>query len=83
MERFSMAATLTPISERERANRAEALVAAIANLRIEDLHVDDELKRMFQRHVDGEIGDEELGAAIDELNERRLGPLPRSRNGRP
>jgi len=78
-----MAATLTPISERERANRAEALVAAIANLRIEDLHVDDELKRMFQRHVDGEIGDEELGAAIDELNERRLGPLPRSRNGRP
>ena len=78
-----MAATLTPISERERAKREEALVAAIANLRIEDLHVDDELKRIFQRHVDGEIGDEELGAAIDELNERRLGPLPRSRNGRP
>jgi hypothetical protein len=33
--------------------------------------------------VDGEIGDEELGAAIDELNEHRLGPLPVSRNERP
>jgi len=41
------------------------------------------LKRIFQRHVDGEIGDEELAAAIDELNERRCGPLPVSGNGRP
>ncbi|HEY6392087.1 MAG TPA: antitoxin VbhA family protein [Bryobacteraceae bacterium] len=63
-----------PISEQERAGREQALVATIANLRIEDLHVDDELKHIFQRHVDGEIGDNELGAAIDELNEGRLGP---------
>jgi len=77
-----MAVTPTPITEQERAKREQALVAAIANLRIEDLHVDDELKRIFQRHVDGEIGDEELAAAIDELNERRFGPLPVSRNGR-
>lgn len=78
-----MPATLIPISEQERAKREQALVATIANLRIEDLHLDDELKRIFLRHVDGEIGDDELGAAIDELNERRFGPLPVSRNGRP
>jgi hypothetical protein len=78
-----MSTTLIPISEQERTKREQALAATIANLRIEDLHLDDELKRIFQRHVDGEIGDEELGAAIDELNERRFGPLPISRNGRP
>jgi hypothetical protein len=78
-----MAATLTPIGGQERARREQALVATIASLRIENLHLDDELKRIFQRHVDGEIGDEDLDAAIDELNERRFGPLPVSRNGRP
>ena len=78
-----MATALTPISQQERAKRDQALVATIANLRIENLHVDDELTRIFQRHVDGDIGDEELGAAIDELNERRFGPLSVSRNGRP
>jgi hypothetical protein len=78
-----MSPTLIPIGEQERAKREQALVATIANLRIEDLHLDDELKRIFRRHVDGEISDEELGAAIDELNERRFGPLPISRNGRP
>lgn len=75
--------TPTPISAQERAKREEALVATVAHLRIEDLHLDNDLKRIFQRHVDGEIGDEELAAAIDELNERRFGPLPVSGNGRP
>ena len=78
-----MATTSTPISEQERAKREQALVATIAHLRIEDLHLDDESKRIFQRHVDGEIGAEELDAALDELNERRFGPLSVSRNGRP
>ena len=78
-----MATTSTPISEQERAKREQALVATIAHLRIENLHLDDESKRIFQRHVDGEIGDEELDAALDELNERRFGPLSLSRNGRP
>jgi hypothetical protein len=71
-----MATTSTPISEQERAKREQALVATITHLRIEDLHLDDELKRIFQRHVDGEIGDEDLDTAIDVLNERRFGPLP-------
>ena len=77
-----MATTATPISEQERAKRKQALVATIANLRIEDLHLDDESKRIFQKHVDGEIGNEEFRAAIDELNERRFGPISVSGNGR-
>jgi hypothetical protein len=78
-----MATTSTSISEQERAKREHALAAMIAHLRIEDLHLDDDLKRIFQRHVDGDIGDEELETAIDVLNERRFGPLRVSRNGRP
>lgn len=78
-----MATISTPISEQERAKREQALVATIAHLRIENLHLDDESRRIFQRHVAGEIGDEDLGAAIDELNERRFGPLSVSRNDRP
>jgi hypothetical protein len=78
-----MATTSTPISAEERSKREQALVATVAHLRIEDLHLDSDLKHIFQRHVDGEIGDEELAAAIDELNESRFGPLPVSGNGRP
>ena len=77
-----MATTATPISERERVKREQALVATIANLRIEDLHLDDESTRIFQRHVDGEIGFEEFRAAIDEWNERRFGSVSVPRNGR-
>ena len=77
-----MATTATPAGERERAKREQALVSTIANLRIEDMHLDDESKRIFQRHVDGEIGFEEFRAAIDDLNERRFGPVSVSRNGR-
>lgn len=77
-----MDTTATPISEHERVKREQALVSTIANLRMEDLHLDDESKRIFQRHVDGEIGFEEFRAAIDEWNERRFGPVSVSRNGR-
>jgi hypothetical protein len=80
---LSVSTTSTPVSAQEQAKRQQALIATIAHLRIEDLHLDNDLKRIFQLHVDGEIGDDELVAAIDELNERRFGPLPVSRNGRP
>jgi hypothetical protein len=77
-----MVTTSAPITGQERAEREKALVTTIANLRIEDLHLDDELRRIFERHVDGEIGDEELGPALDQLNGRRFGPLLPSRNER-
>jgi len=77
-----MATISTPIGEQERAKREQALVSTIANLRIEDLHLDDESKHIFQRHVDGEISFEEFRGAIDKLNERRFGPVSVPRNGR-
>jgi hypothetical protein len=77
-----MGATSTQITQEDRANRDQALIATIAHLRIENLFLDEELKRIFERHVEGEISDEELDAAIDELNERRFGPLPVPRDGR-
>ena len=77
-----MATIATPISDQERVKRKQALVSTIANLRIEDLHLDDESKHIFQRHVDGEISFEEFRTAIDELNERRFGPVSVSWNGR-
>ena len=77
-----MAAAATPISEQERVKRERALLSTMANLRIENLHVDDESKLIFQRHVDGEISFEQFRAAINELNERRFGSVSVSRNGR-
>ena len=77
-----MATIATPISDQERMKREQALVSTIANLRIEDLHLDDEAKQIFQRHVDGEISFDEFRGAVDELNERRFGPVSVSRNGR-
>ena len=71
-----------PIVQQQRAKRERAFVAAIADLRIENLHLDDETKRIFQRHVNGEIGFEEFRSAIDELNERRFGSVSLYRNGR-
>ena len=77
-----MVTIATPITKQERVKREQALVSTIANLRIEDLHLDEESKHIFQRHVDGEISFEEFRGAIDELNERRFGPVSVSRNGR-
>jgi hypothetical protein len=77
-----MATVPTQITEKERAERERAFTATIAHLRIENLFLDEEVTRVFERHVDGEIGDEELAAAIDDLNERRFGPIPLPRNGR-
>jgi hypothetical protein len=77
-----MAATLTQLGEQRRTKRQQALANTVANLRIENLRLDEESKGIFQRHVDGEIDFQEFRAAIDELNERRFGSVPVSRNGR-
>jgi hypothetical protein len=69
--------------ERERAKREGAYRDAVTNLRLEGLEMDEEAKRVFQRHVDGEITSEEFRAAIDDLNERKFRPVSLSGNGRP
>ena len=60
-------AAIISTTERNRAIRKEAYRDAVTNLRLEGLEMDEEAKRIFQRHVDGEITSEEFRAAIDDL----------------
>jgi hypothetical protein len=76
-------AVIVSITERERAIREEAYRDAVTNLRLEGLEMDEEAKRIFQRHIDGEITSEQLRAAIDDLNDRKFRPLSLSGNERP
>jgi hypothetical protein len=76
-------AAIASTTERERAIREEAYRDAITNLRLEGLEMDEEAKRIFQKHVEGEITSKEFRAAIDDLNERRFRPVSLSGNGRP
>ena len=77
-----MALTSTGITKQEQTIREQAYVATVANLRLEDLHLDEEARGIFRSHADGKIDDHEFSAAIGELNERRFGPVPVSGNGR-
>jgi hypothetical protein len=79
---MSMAA-INSITERECAVREEAYRNAVTNLRLEGLEMDEETRRIFRRHVDGEVTFEEFRAAIDDLNERKFRPLSLFGNGRP
>lgn len=76
-------AAIVSISERERAKREEAYRDTVTNLRLEGFEMDEEAKRIFQRHIDGEITSQGFRAAIDDLNERKFRPVSRSGNGRP
>ena len=67
-------------SERQRAIREEAYCDAVTNLRLEGLEMDEEAKRIFQRHINGEISFEGFRAAIDDLNERKFRPASQSGN---
>jgi len=70
-----MPTIVKPVSEQQRAKRHQALAGAIANLRVENLHLDEECRRIFQLHVDGEITFDEFRAAIEELTNYRLKPV--------
>ena len=70
---------MEPISQEERAERARQMDDALASVRLEGLEPSDEAKAIFDRHVDGELTEAEMGAAIDALHDRKYGPvrLPR------
>jgi hypothetical protein len=75
-------AAIVSITRQERAKREQAYRDALTNLRLEGLEMDQEAKRIFQRHVDGEITFDEFRAAINDLNERKFRPVSLSGNGR-
>ena len=70
-----MATILYPISEQERARREEDYRQALASLRLEGLAPGAEARAIFQRYIDGELTLEQMGAQIDTLHERRIGPV--------
>ena len=76
-------AAIVSTTELERAVREEAYRDAVTNLRLEGLEMDEDAKRIFRRHIEGEITSEEFRAAIDDLNDRKFRPLSLSGNGRP
>jgi Antitoxin VbhA len=70
-----MATTLHPISQEERAKREQDYRQALASLRLEGLAPGAAANTIFQRYVIGELTLDQMGAEIDKLHERRLGPV--------
>jgi len=65
--------------EVERARRTRVYEEALASIRLEGLELDEHAKALYQRYIDGELTLAEVGGAIDELDDREFGPVPRSR----
>lgn len=70
-----MATITKPITELERAERAETVAQSLASVRLEGLEPSDSAKAIFGRYVVGELSIEEMGAEIDALLDREYGPI--------
>lgn len=70
-----MAIILHPISHQEHLKRQEDYRQALASLRLEGLAPGAEARAIFQLYVNGQLSLEEMGAEIDKLHERRIGPV--------
>ena len=68
--------------DRTRIQREREVNNALASVRLEGLEPSAEAKAIFQRYVDGELTSEEMGIAVDQLLERKYGPVRLSRNDR-
>lgn len=68
-----------PITEQELKARKTALAESAATNRLEGLEAEPEAELIFERYANGEIDFDEMGSAIDALNEQQFGPvsLPR------
>ena len=63
------------ISDTERTQRLKAYTSISASSRIEGLEADPAAKVIFQRYIEGDLTLDQMGAAIDELNDRDYGPI--------
>lgn len=70
----------SPITEQELKARQTALAESAATNRLEGLEAGLEAQKIFDRYASGEIDLEEMGAAIDALNEQQFGPVSLSRD---
>jgi len=63
------------ISRKERAERVRQTENALASVRMEGVEPSEKARAIFQRHVDGELTESEMGAALDALHDRKYGPV--------
>lgn len=73
---------MADISEKDRMERNRFIENAFASLRIEGLEPGEEAAAIIQKYAAGDLSLAEMGAAIDELNERDFGPVRLPRNER-
>jgi len=78
-----MALAIHPIAAAERARRACVYEEALASVRLEGFDLDDKVKALYRRYIDGELTLAEVGREIDELDDREFGPVSLSRHKRP
>ena len=76
-----MPATLK-ISAEERAKRASDVEQALASVRLEGLEPSAEALAIYQRHIEGEISQEQASKEIEAMHDRKYGPIRLPRNGR-
>ena len=67
------------ISLEERAKRARQMDNALASVRMQGLEPGREAAAIFQRHVDGDLTEPEVRAALTALHDRKYGPVRLSR----
>lgn len=70
----------SPITEAERAARQTAVSESAATNLLEGLVASAEAQHVFNLYASGEIDLDEMGLAIDALNEQKFGPVSPSRD---
>jgi hypothetical protein len=79
----NMALATHPIATAERTRRARVYEEALASVRLEGFDLDEQVKALYRRYIDGELTLAEVGREIDELDDREFGPVSLSRHKRP
>jgi hypothetical protein len=78
-----MALALRPIDAVERSRRARVYEEALASVRLEGFDLDEQVKALYRRFIEGKLTLAEVGREIDELDDREFGPVSLSRHKRP
>ena len=66
--------------DRTRVEREREVENALASVRMEGLEPPPEALDIFHQYVDGVVGLEAMGRAVDQLLDRHYGPIRLSRN---
>ena len=65
------------LEEVERARRTRVYEEALASIRLEGFDLDEPVKALYRRYIDGELTLAEVGSAIEGLDDREFGPVLR------